>query len=483
MAAPAAGPASVRFRLLAIALLPTLVILPLLLGVTMSRWNAKFDSLLISKVNGDLTIAHQYFNRILENTGEHIRALGNSAKFRDTLETPKGGRSQPSWRTTGAGSGSISSCWSMRRGTVLSVAPSGAQPHRHHAPGRRRRACRHVVDRDRHLFDGDELSAISPELADRRARSDPDPQRRADRRDRETRGMVVHSATPVNLAGRPGALVGGILLNRNLDFIDTINDLVYREASLPEGSQGTATLFLDDVRVCTNVRLFEAGAPRHPRLGDRALDGAGRGQIWLDRAFVVNDWYISAYEPIVDSGGQRVGMLYVGFLETPFNAPSRPRSSLLGTFLLAAWRACRSSCAGRAASSGRSTDDETIAQVEAGDLSARSHIRTADEIARVARHLDDLLDRIQERDRQLRDWNEELNDRVDERTHELREANRQLEATTEAADHVGKACGDRRDHRGHRARDQQSHRGHPGQSGVLRAILGETAKCRRPNSA
>lgn len=35
---------SVRVRLLAIALLPTLVVLPLFLGWAMVRWNAKFDS-------------------------------------------------------------------------------------------------------------------------------------------------------------------------------------------------------------------------------------------------------------------------------------------------------------------------------------------------------------------------------------------------------------------------------------------------------
>ena len=77
---------SVRFRLLVIALLPTLVILPLLLGMAVYRWNAKFDAALISKVNGDLTIAHQYFARLLENTGERITALGDSARFRDIVE-------------------------------------------------------------------------------------------------------------------------------------------------------------------------------------------------------------------------------------------------------------------------------------------------------------------------------------------------------------------------------------------------------------
>ena len=85
-AAPAPG-RSIRFRLLAIALLPTLVILPLLLGVTVVRWNGKFNDTLISKVNGDLTIAHQYLAHIVQNTGERLQAIGNSAQFQRTVST------------------------------------------------------------------------------------------------------------------------------------------------------------------------------------------------------------------------------------------------------------------------------------------------------------------------------------------------------------------------------------------------------------
>ena len=82
---------SVRFRLLAIALLPMLVILPLLLGVAVIRWNEKFNAALISKVNGDLTIAHQYLARILEYTSEHLQALGLSARFRDVVAAKDNG--------------------------------------------------------------------------------------------------------------------------------------------------------------------------------------------------------------------------------------------------------------------------------------------------------------------------------------------------------------------------------------------------------
>jgi C4-dicarboxylate-specific signal transduction histidine kinase len=248
--------------------------------------------------------------------------------------------------------------------------------------------------------------------------------------------MIIHSAAPVILPdGRAAALVGGRLLNRNLDFIDTINDLVYREHSLPEGSRGTATLFLEDVRISTNVRLFEnvraLGTRVSAAVRTRVLD---EGQVWLDRAFVVNDWYISAYEPIVDSFGNPVGMLYVGFLETPFRqAKLVSVLTITLVFLLIAagsvpiflrW-------AGRIfLPLERMT--QTIAHVEAGDLQARNgDTGDAGEIAQVASHFDELLDQIQERDRQLRDWANSLEQKVEERTADLRAANRKLEKTTE----------------------------------------------------
>ncbi|OBX35210.1 hypothetical protein A8U91_04281 [Halomonas elongata] len=64
---------SVRVRLLVIALLPMLVLLPLLLGMAVLRWSGKVDDLLTVKVNGDLTIAHQYMARLRENSGTASR--------------------------------------------------------------------------------------------------------------------------------------------------------------------------------------------------------------------------------------------------------------------------------------------------------------------------------------------------------------------------------------------------------------------------
>jgi hypothetical protein len=43
-----------------------------------------------------------------------------------------------------------------------------------------------------------------------------------------------------------------------------------------------------------------------------------RNDTWRGRAFVVNDWYISAYAPIPSLKGDTIGMLYVGTLERPY---------------------------------------------------------------------------------------------------------------------------------------------------------------------
>lgn len=427
---------SVRFRLLAIALLPMLVILPLLLGVAIYRWNAKFDATLISKVNGDLTIAHQYLARILEKTGVQLRALSLSARFHEVLAPDARGPLQDLLDETRKEIGLDFLYLTNGRGDVLASSPPLQHRPRSDWPIIMSALSGQVPATGVDIFGHDELAAISPALAER-ARLDlvPTPNAVPTDRSTETRGMVVHAASRAMLPdGGAAALVGGTLLNQNLEFIDTINDLVYRAASLPEGSQGTATLFLDDVRISTNVRLFEGRRALGTRVSAAVRSAVlGEGRTWLDSAFVVNDWYISAYEPLVDSYGKRVGMLYVGFLEKPFSE-AKYQTLLIIVAAFIAITAATVPIFLRWASSifmplERVT--ATITEVERGNLSARTKMPVlGDEIGRVAVHLDSLLDQIQERDRQLREWNEELNVRVRERTRDLEHANLKLEATT-----------------------------------------------------
>lgn len=428
---------SVRYRLLVIALLPMLIILPLLLGISIYRWNAKFDATLISKVHDDLTIAHQYLARILENNEEYIASVAESARFHDTLHKEDRDRSELTGLLKAVADARMLDFLYVVTdgGRIVASAHQLASTPRWNWPtissaleGRARTA----ID----LFGPADMAAISPDIA-KRARVEIVPTAGNVPTDRaaETRGLVLQSASPLILPdGRRAALVGGMLLNQNLGFVDTINDLIYHGSGLPEGSKGTVTLFLDDVRVSTNVRLFAnqraIGTRVSAEVRNAVLD---QGGTWLDRAFVVNDWYISGYEPIRDSYDRRIGMLYAGFLQKPFTDSKRQTLLEIAlAFLIAVvatvplflrW------AAGIFMPLERMTG--TIAQVERGELDARTGaVNDRDEIGRVAVHLDRLLDQIHERDLQLRRWNEELNQRVEERTNKLQMAHQQLEATT-----------------------------------------------------
>lgn len=414
---------SVRLKLLAITLLPMLVLLPLLLGTTLLRWTSRTDDLLIVKVNGDLTIADQYLAHLIESYGDRLTALSESTAFRDAAETGQlAGFIARKKDELGLDFLYVTTPDAAQDGTrpwpVITSAFAGKQ--------------QSAID----VFDTETLQKFSPILADR-ARITLIPTQGAQPPDRlvEDRGLVIHSAAPLALPdGGRAAVVGGILLNRNLDFIDTINNLVYSTRSLPEDSHGTATLFLDDVRISTNVRMFKGNRAIGTRVSTQVRSHVlENGQTWLDRAFVVNDWYLSGYEPIRDSFGKPVGMLYAGFLEAPFRQDRR--DSMIGLavlclvisaisvpfFLVWAGRIFRPI--------ERMTG--TMSRVEHGDLAARiGPVRGEDEIAKVARHLDGLLEQVQERDRQLRASAATLEEKVEERTQDLTQAKEQLEQTT-----------------------------------------------------
>ncbi len=414
---------SVRFRLLILALTPLVVLMPLLLLLGMSRWSGEYDEVLIANVESDLKIASQYLARLLAQTGDELDSVARSVAFSRWFDQPEAIQVQMLER--------------IRRELGLdflrylpfddAVVSARDWPVIESAVGGDARA---EID----IFSNERLTTISSELAAQaRVRLVETPAAVPTERKIEDRGMVVHAASPVRLNGEQGVLVGGMLLNRNLAFIDRMNDLVYSDAVTGGDRQGTATLFLDDLRISTNVRLFEGVRALGTRVSAEVREAVLlEGRTWLDSAFVVNDWYISGYEPITDSFGKHVGMLYVGFLEAPFAQKKREAFWwLIGAFIVVLaisgpvflWMA-------RGIFSPLEQMTQVMRRVGRGELAARiGPVSAKGEIAAVAHHLDWLLEQVQERDRALRHWNDELNERVEQRTAELREANEKLEQT------------------------------------------------------
>lgn len=234
----------------------------------------------------------------------------------------------------------------------------------------------------------------------------------------------------VDSQGRPIALLeAGILLNRNFDFVDRIRDLVYGPGSLLPGSRGTVTLFIDDVRISTNVPSMDDTRALGTRVSREVFETVlQHGEPWVDRAFVVNDWYISAYQPVLDVRGERVGMLYAGFLEAPLRAEWMTAIAVLSVLVIAG-----SLLAGLAAIQGaRSifTPIETMTSIvratAAGEHRRIGRISPGSEIGELATQFDSMLDTLEANRQQIEQDAAMLEGKVQHRTAELEQQNQKL---------------------------------------------------------
>ncbi|MFM7507599.1 MAG: cache domain-containing protein [Rubrivivax sp.] len=428
---------SIRHKLLVMVLMPLLVVLPLL-GLILLWWaNVAFDGMLIAKVRTDLAVAEGYFDRVLGEVGSSTGAIADSHLLHEALNAeaapkqlvallqryrererldfvnlrgPDGGVRA----TDRAAPGSA-----LPAGTASSGEPTPAAP-----------ALPHLTDRTTvEVLGQEQLRVMAPAFAARAVVPLLDTRNaEPSTRQSEDRAMVLLATRPVLAAD--GRLLGhvqaGLLLNRNLALIDHVNEIVYPPGALPFGSQGTATLFLDDVRISTNVRLF--GGPGAERaIGTRVSSAVRdavlqRGSTWLDRAFVVDQWYVSAYKPLADGAGRRVGMLDVGYLEAPFRLLKYGILAAIGLVFFAVMIAASfvSMRLAREIFSPIERMGAVMRRVEQGALDARvGPVDTGDEIGHLATHLDQVLATLQ-------GWHAELDAMVAERTRQLADAQAQL---------------------------------------------------------
>ncbi|HUT46097.1 MAG TPA: cache domain-containing protein [Sedimentisphaerales bacterium] len=137
-----------------------------------------------------------------------------------------------------------------------------------------------------------------------------------------TSGMMIKAGAPVfgYDGGLVGILYGGSLINRDYKIVDKVKETVYRGETFKGKDVGTATIFQGDLRISTNVSAKDGSRAIGTRVSEIVNEQVlVKGLPWVARAFVVTDWYKTAYEPIRDIDGQIIGILYVGILEQPFN--------------------------------------------------------------------------------------------------------------------------------------------------------------------
>jgi two-component system NtrC family sensor kinase len=107
-----------------------------------------------------------------------------------------------------------------------------------------------------------------------------------------------------------GAVLTAYLFNNDFSLVDRIKEVA---------GVDTVTVFFGDLRVSTNVLTEEGDRAVGTRVSQDVSDVVlQRGLDYVGRAFVVNDWYITRYEPLHDYKGGVVGSLYVGARESTF---------------------------------------------------------------------------------------------------------------------------------------------------------------------
>jgi two-component system NtrC family sensor kinase len=244
-------------------------------------------------------------------------------------------------------------------------------------------------------------------------------------------GMFLMAAMPVpDDTGKVlGALYGGVLLNRNFEIVDRIQDVVYGRERYEGVERGTATIFLDTKRVATNVMnkmgKRAVGTLVSETVAREVLEG---GRTYVGRAFVVGDWYITAYDPIRDPEGAVIGMLYVGTLERPYlDAANRVMLTFTGIAVLCVILLLVILYFSTARIV-RPLQDmvEATEKISRGDLTHTLPVSSADEVGLLSLSFNRMTDTIRAAKDELVGWGTTLEKKVEERTRELREMQHQM---------------------------------------------------------
>lgn len=288
-----------------------------------------------------------------------------------------------------------------------------------------------------------DLAAESAELAARaHVKVIPTPRAKQTPLQELSDAMVIEAAAPV--IRPPGKVVGvvqaGVVLNRNFDLVDRVRSSIFTAGTYKGKNLGTVTIFQHDVRITTNVRGPSGERAVGTRVSAEVYDKVlGEGGVWIGPAFVVDTWYMSAYEPLRDPADDIIGILYVGVLKERYDDMHRQAMAIFWGIALAAMMAAgllSSVLAGRLS---RPIIELTRAaeKVAQGDLSCRLPTpgqAQRDEVKHLTVVFNQMVDALQRNDVQLRRsyedlktmandlqrWNQNYLDTLEFITHELK---------------------------------------------------------------
>ncbi|GFO54300.1 two-component sensor histidine kinase [Geomonas sp. Red276] len=246
-------------------------------------------------------------------------------------------------------------------------------------------------------------------------------------------GLFLKVAVPVRAPSGTviGAMCGGVLLNNNNALLEKIKTAVYEGAGQPK-EVGAANLFFGKVRVAG------AGAASAYTAGEKLPDEIYRSVLLGDnrtvqRTFVSNDWYLTAYDPIRSIQGVPIGALYLGMQESKYSAGRSDLNLLLCAVVFLSLLIGVSVSGVLGSRLARPVKElSTLAKkLAAGERHVQSNIDSRDEIGDLAGSFNEMSRALAEREERIIELNRDLEKKVEQRTAELEENNRLLLQTKE----------------------------------------------------
>jgi PAS domain S-box-containing protein len=396
---------SLRFRLLALGLMPVVIAFPFVVGVLGMVGGERASSLLTAILRTQLSSSHNYLDQLKADTGIRISQLVKSDRLLQQIhKTTDITALNTLLKTTAESSGFDFLVVAKADGTVLGSSTGVVSQIRLPDTFVTRQALIGVANTGYERFDAAQLAALFPEFGRTATASAPQDQSA----EFQMHGLLINAGAHFPLAvNNPDAiLLGGILLNRNFALIEHLREIIFPLGSLMNDTEGMAAIYSDAVNATISRQRHKGqSATGTSAPVEVATSVIGQGQTWIGRTTFGGISHLAGFAPLVDGDGKRIGMISVAIPDGPYRESLWLMLAMVGSLLALTMLAISVLFlrAGRGLTQRLESMRDTMSAVGLGDRAARVPVGTKpDELADLGRHFNALLDTIAIQDERQR---------------------------------------------------------------------------------
>lgn len=393
---------SLRFRLLALGMMPLLLAFPLVMMALSILGGGRAEELLLANLRSQLGASSSYLEQTRRQTGNQLGQLVRSERMRSLLNSDSDPKNVQRVLAEVADSSNLDYLLIIGEDGRILATDSG------HSVGMLLPSD-HVIEQAREgvvtsafeQFGHEALKLLGKDMQSEALVSLPVDSNKP----MGGRGLAIHAAAhfPLAVDGPNAMLVGGILLNGNAPLIEHMRELVYPVGTMPDNTEGLTLLTVGDTIIALSRQRQDGGRLIGGNLPFEPATAVAKGEKrWTGRTLFGDATYMMGVEALKDPhGGELLGAVSVAFPYAPYERAIRLLLWAVGGLLAATMLVVSVSylVAGREITGRLGTIGRAMSRVQRGDRSAR--VATSprqDELELLARHFNVLLDTISMQD-------------------------------------------------------------------------------------